>query len=94
MAAANGHLPVMAALLAAGADVNAVNARGNSALHWAVFTSQEAAVTALVPSASRVSHAGVLVPTLKQVYHHVRSDKEQVETHRLAPVLAASTHRR
>ena len=37
----------------------------------------DAAIRDLFPSVRRVSHAGVLVPTLRQVYHYVRSDKDQ-----------------
>merc|ERR1712166_260581 len=48
MAAANGHIEAMQALLYAGAECNAVNERKNTALHWAVFTTQLEAVKTLL----------------------------------------------
>ena len=38
---------------------------------------EEEVIRTLVPKATRrISHSGVLVPTLKRVYHYVRSDKD------------------
>merc|ERR1711968_29621 len=48
MAAANGHTEIIAALIGLGANIDAVNNSGNSALHWAALTGQEGAVKALV----------------------------------------------
>jgi hypothetical protein len=48
MAAANGHVDVLAKLLGRGADVDAVNSSQNTALHWAALTGKAAAVRVLI----------------------------------------------
>ncbi|KAL1712948.1 ankyrin repeat-containing domain protein [Schizophyllum commune] len=47
MAAANGHVEVLDALIAAGADPAAANAAGATPMHWAALNAQLGAVEAL-----------------------------------------------
>ena len=52
MACANGHVEAIQHLLDSGADINAINATGNTALHWSVLTGQQLAIKTLL------SHGG------------------------------------